>query len=104
MFPQLDAVSAYSNTVTAYSNTVTAVAMPEGVTDSALRGTVKRMGIEIAGGQDHLKGKIFRIGSMGAVSAPEILATLAAVPHALKKAGVAGMGDGVGAAAEVLDA
>jgi len=97
MFPQLDAVHTYSNTVTAAS-------MPEGVTDSALRGTVKRMGIEIAGGQDHLKGKIFRIGSMGGVSAPEILATLAAVQHALKKAGVSGMGDGVGAAAEVLDA
>jgi aspartate aminotransferase-like enzyme len=96
MFPTLDAVSAYSNTVTA-------VKMPEGVTDSALRGTVKKMGIEIAGGQDHLKGKIFRIGSMGAVSAPEILATLATVQHALRKAGVAGVGDGVEAAAEVLD-
>ncbi|WP_342679310.1 alanine--glyoxylate aminotransferase family protein [Methanofollis sp. UBA420] len=97
MFPTLDAVSAYSNTVTAAK-------MPEGVTDSALRGTVKKMGIEIAGGQDHLKGKIFRIGSMGAVSAPEILATLATVQYALRKAGVAGVGDGVEAAAEVLDA
>ncbi|WP_067047305.1 pyridoxal-phosphate-dependent aminotransferase family protein [Methanofollis ethanolicus] len=97
MFPTLDAVSAYSNTVTAAK-------MPEGVTDNALRGTVKKMGIEIAGGQDHLKGKIFRIGSMGAVSAPEILATLATVQYALRKAGVAGVGDGVEAAAEVLDA
>lgn len=97
MFPTLDAVSAYSNTVTAAK-------MPAGITDSALRGTVKKMGIEIAGGQDHLKGKIFRIGSMGAVSAPEILATLATVQYALRKAGVAGVGDGVEAAAEVLDA
>ncbi|QYZ79340.1 alanine--glyoxylate aminotransferase family protein [Methanofollis formosanus] len=96
MFPQLDEHSAYSNTVTA-------VRMPEGVADADVRGTVKKMGIEIAGGQDHLKGKIFRIGSMGAVSAPEILATLAAVQHALRKAGVAGVGDGVEAAAEVLN-
>ncbi|MDK2974127.1 MAG: hypothetical protein PWP08_498 [Methanofollis sp.] len=97
MFPQIDAVSAYSNTVTA-------VKMPDGVADSALRGTVKRLGIEIAGGQDHLKGRIFRIGSMGAVGAPEILATLAAVQYALKKAGVPGVTCGLGAAAEVLDA
>ena len=39
------------------------------------------MGIEMAGGQDHLKGKIFRIGNMGAVGAPEILATLAATEY-----------------------
>src|SRR5208337_3808140 len=42
-----------------------------------VRASIKKMGIVIAGGQDHLKGKIFRIGTMGAVSAPEILATLA---------------------------
>ena len=63
---------------------------------------IKKMGIVIAGGQDHLKGKIFRIGSMGAVSAPEILATLAATQHALKKCGFTVKGDGVEAAAEVL--
>jgi aspartate aminotransferase-like enzyme len=60
------------------------------------------MGIVIAGGQDRLKGKIFRIGSMGAVGAPEILATLGATQHALKKAGYRVQGDGVQAAAEVL--
>jgi aspartate aminotransferase-like enzyme len=60
------------------------------------------MGIVIAGGQDHLKGKIFRIGSMGAVGAPEILATLAATQHALKKLGYKAQGDGVQAACEVF--
>ncbi len=60
------------------------------------------MGIVIAGGQDHLKGKIFRIGSMGAVGAPELLATLAATQHGLKKAGYKVKGNGVEAAAEVL--
>ena len=75
---------------------------PAGVKDDDMRGIVKKMGIVIAGGQDHLKGKIFRINNMGAVSAPEILATLAVTQHALKKCGFKVHGDGVGAAAEVL--
>jgi aspartate aminotransferase-like enzyme len=85
-----------------YSSTVTAMEYPAGVKDDDMRGIVKKMGIVIAGGQDHLKGKIFRIGSMGAVGALEILATLAATQHALKKCGYKVQGDGVGAAAEVL--
>lgn len=85
----------------AYSNTATAMKIPAGITDKDLRGTVKKMGIEIAGGQDHLKGRIFRIGTMGGVGTPEILATLAAVQHALRKHGF-DAGDGVEAAAGVL--
>ncbi|MDD5143122.1 alanine--glyoxylate aminotransferase family protein [Methanoregula sp.] len=84
------------------SSTVTAIEYPAGVRDDDMRGLVKKIGIQIAGGQDHLKGKIFRIGNMGAVSAPEILATLAATQHALKKCGYKPAGCGVGAAAEVL--
>jgi len=95
LFPKLDAKHEYSNTVTAIS-------YPDGVKDDEMRAIIKKMGIIIAGGQDHLKGKIFRIGSMGAVSAPEILATLAATQYALKKLGCKVQGDGVQAAAEVL--
>ena len=84
------------------SSTVTAIEYPAGVKDDDMRGIIKKMGIVIAGGQDHLKGKIFRIGSMGAVSAPEILATLAATQHALKKCGCPLKGDGVESGAEVL--
>jgi len=94
LFPELDAHHTYSNTATA-------LRIPDGITDDALRGTVKKFGIEIAGGQDHLKGKIFRIGTMGSVGAQEILATAAAIQYALRKAGFAA-GDGVEAAAEVL--
>jgi len=94
LFPTIDAIHAYSNTATAMK-------IPEGISDADLRGTVKKLGIEVAGGQDHLKGRIFRIGTMGAVSAPEILATLAAVQYSLKRLGVP-VGDGVSAAAEVL--
>jgi len=94
LFPTLDAHHAYSNTVTA-------LRIPEGITDKDLRGTVKKFGIEIAGGQDHLKGEIFRIGTMGSIGAQEILATLTAVQFTLKKFGFAA-GDGVEAAAGVL--
>ncbi len=94
LFPKLDAHHAYSNTATA-------MRIPGALTDKDLRGTVKQFGIEIAGGQDHLKGKIFRIGTMGGVGAQEILATLAAVQFALKKSGFEA-GDGVEAAAGVL--
>lgn len=86
----------------AYSNTVTAVKLPSGIQDSEFRGTIKKLGIEIAGGQDHLKGRIFRIGTMGATGAPEILATLAAVQHALRIHGYSPREDGVSAACGVL--
>jgi aspartate aminotransferase-like enzyme len=95
LFPKIDKLHNYSSTVTA-------VEYPAGVKDDDMRSTIKKMGIVIAGGQDHLKGRIFRIGTMGAVSAPEILATLAATQHALKKSGFKVKGDGVEAAAEVL--
>lgn len=95
LFPKVDKDHAYSNTATAFS-------YPAGVDDSAFRVTIKKMGIEIAGGQDHLKGRIFRIGTMGAIGAPEVLATLAAVQYALRKHGFVPKGDGVMAAAEVL--
>ncbi len=95
LFPKTDALHEYSNTVTAFS-------YPESVKDDEMRAIIKKMGIVIAGGQDHLKGKIFRIGSMGAISAPEILATLAATQYALKKLGYKTKGDGVEAASEVL--
>ncbi len=95
LFPRIDADHAYSNTATA-------ITLPAGVEDAGFRGTIKKLGIEIAGGQDHLKGKIFRIGTMGAVGAPEILATLAAVQYALQKQGYQVKGDGVTAAAGVL--
>lgn len=85
-----------------YSNTATAISYPPGVKDSEVRDTVKKMGIIVAGGQDHLKGKIFRIGTMGAIGAPELLAALAAVQHGLKKAGYQVKGNGVEAACEVL--
>jgi aspartate aminotransferase-like enzyme len=95
LYPKIDSIHSYSNTVTAIS-------IPGGIEDADLRGIIKRMGIEIAGGQDHLKGRIFRIGTMGVVGTPEILATLSATEHALRKLGYQPRENGVAAACEVL--
>lgn len=71
------------------SATVTAVKMPEGITDSQFRGTTRdKYGVELAGGQDHLKGNIFRIGHMGNISYKELLQTFGAIGMTLKELGV----------------
>jgi aspartate aminotransferase-like enzyme len=71
------------------SATVTAVKMPEGVTDAEFRGTTRdKYGVELAGGQDHLKGNIFRIGHMGTISYKELVQTFAAIGMTLKGLGV----------------
>ena len=70
------------------SATVTAVKMPEGVTDAEFRGTTRdKYGVELAGGQDHLKGNIFRIGHMGNISYKELVQTFAAIGMTLKGLG-----------------
>lgn len=71
------------------SATVTAVKMPEGITDADFRGTTRdKYGVELAGGQDHLKGNIFRIGHMGNISYRELLQTFGAIGMTLKELGV----------------
>lgn len=94
LFPRL-------NDVSAYSNTVTAINMPDGVDDRQLRGGMKIREVLIAGGQAHLKDKIFRIGHMGNVSTKEILVTLEALEPTLVELGINAEG-GVSAAKEVL--
>jgi len=83
LFPEL-------NEYSQYSNTVTAMKIPEGMTDKDLRGTVSsEYGIFVSGGQEHLKGKIFRIGTMGNIGKREVLATLGAVQDVLMRFGKA---------------
>jgi aspartate aminotransferase-like enzyme len=84
------------------SNTVTGFFYPTGIEDSQIRGVCKKMNIEFAGGQDRLKGKIFRIGNMGIIDAPEILVTIAAVQMAFKKSRYKLENDGLAAAIEIL--
>lgn len=97
MFP---VVGRYSQ----YSNTVTAMKIPQGITDDKLRGGIKKQGIVVSGGQEKLKGKIFRIGSMGVCSQGDILRTLQALELILVKEGVVSHpGAGVEAASKVLE-
>lgn len=72
----------------AYSNTLTGINMPEGVTDSQLRGTMRdKYQIELAGGQDHLSGNIFRIGHMGVTGLHELAMTFTCLEMTLKEFG-----------------
>ena len=95
LFPKIDDLHSYSQTVTA-------ACLPKGVSDKDFRGFIKKMGILVAGGQDHVKDVIFRIGHMGAVNAPEILGTLAVTELALKRAGYTPKESGVMVAADIL--
>ncbi|MDF2957916.1 MAG: Archaeal aspartate aminotransferase or a related aminotransferase [Candidatus Alkanophagales archaeon MCA70_species_1] len=96
LFPKL-------NEFSEYSNTVTAVCMPNGITDAQLRGDMKRLGIVIAGGQERLKGKIFRIATMGNISARDVLTVIQALEIVLAKYNVIeGVGAGVEAARKAL--
>ncbi len=70
---------------TVLSNTVTAIKFPEGVTDKDLRGDMKANGVQISGGQDRLKGKIFRIPSMNAFTENDLVRTISALEDALIK-------------------
>jgi len=57
----------------AYSDAVTAVKSPEGVDSTKLVKTMRdTYGVAIAGGQAQLKGKIFRIATMGYIRAEDL--------------------------------
>jgi aspartate aminotransferase-like enzyme len=84
------------------STTVTAINIPEGMTDKNLRGTMRnKYRIELAGGQDYLKGNVFRIGHMGNITHREIISTIAALEMTLKEFGYeVELGSGVAAVQE----
>ncbi len=97
MFPQL-------NEYSQYSNTVTAMKAPAGIDGEDIKNDMKKRGVIIAGGQEHLKNKIFRIGSMGNVTAREVLSTIQQLEIVLKTRGyIDSMGAGTEAATRVID-
>ncbi len=87
------------------SPAVTAVA-PTTIAAEEVRSRLKKQfGIAIAGGQDHLKGKIFRIGHLGFAGEREMLTVIAALESVLLQLGhPLTPGSGVGAAMQVLAA
>ncbi|MBW4655719.1 MAG: alanine--glyoxylate aminotransferase family protein [Kaiparowitsia implicata GSE-PSE-MK54-09C] len=90
----------------AASPAITAVA-PAGVDAEKIRSVMKkRYDILLAGGQDHLKGQIFRVGHLGFVGDRDILTAVGSLEATLKELGFDGFtpGAGISAAAEVLAA
>ena len=66
------------------SNTVTAIRYPPGIDDSKFRAQLRQeYETVVAGGQDHLKGKIFRIGHMGICSLDDLAVGFHAIESAL---------------------
>ncbi len=82
----------------------TALWVPRGLSGKEiLEGLRRDFGIKISGGQDHLKGKILRIGHIGDVSVKDVLGTIAALELTLYKLGYSfELGAGVRAALRVF--
>ena len=86
------------------SPAITAVA-PEGIDAEQLRKAVKeKFDILLAGGQDHLKGQVFRIGHLGFVCDRDVLTAVSAIEATLQARGLdkGSLGAGVAAAAAAL--
>lgn len=88
----------------AASPAITAVAPAQVDAEQVRKILKKRFDIAMAGGQDHLTGKIFRIGHLGFVSDRDILAAISALEVALRELGCDSFtpGAGVAAAASVF--
>jgi len=88
----------------AHSVTVVAVNAPDGVDVGKLRAKLRdERGVVMGGGQGAMKGKIFRIGTMGALSETDVLGAIGALEMALLEIGLPiGAGSGVQAALRVF--
>ena len=82
----------------------TGVFVPEGVDGGKLVKYLRdEVGITLAGGQDHLKGKILRIAHLGYIDTFDIIVSVSAIEMALAKFGhKVELGKGVGAAQAIL--
>ncbi|MBU1044110.1 MAG: alanine--glyoxylate aminotransferase family protein [Candidatus Omnitrophica bacterium] len=82
------------------SDVVTSISLPETINGGALVKTMREVyGVGIAGGQDHLKGKIIRIATMGYMNEFDVIIGVSCLEIVLKKMGYEfEAGSGVGAA------
>ncbi|RMA93025.1 pyridoxal-phosphate-dependent aminotransferase family protein [Hydrogenothermus marinus] len=69
------------------ANSATGVYAPEGINADDLRKQLLKIGFRVAGGQDHLKGKIFRIAHMGYFDFMDMIQVIAGLEIALQKIG-----------------
>ena len=87
------------------SPSITAVA-PQDVDAEQLRKIVKEdFDILLAGGQDHLKGKVFRIGHLGFVNDRDLITAVGAIEASLDKLGLltTNLGEGISATIKELN-
>ena len=79
---------------------MTAIRVPSGIDGSAVvRQMRTRYGITIAGGQDHLKGKIVRIAHIGYFSEFDIITAISGLEMTLSDLGLRASGRASGVAA-----
>ena len=85
------------------SDALTAVSAPDGVDGQAVYKNLRvQYGITAAGGQDHLKGKIFRLSHMGYADRFDVITAVAATEMVLKGLGhPVQLGSGVAKAQEL---
>lgn len=85
------------------SDSVTGIWYPEGVDDKFRKALQTKYGCSVAGGQDDVKGKIFRVSHMGYVDPLDTIGLIAAVEYCLRDLGAdITLGSGVAKATEVL--
>lgn len=87
------------------ADSVTSVLQPASLKpDAVYKGLMNRANITIAGGQDAVKGKIFRVAHLGYYDELDIITVLAAIEIILRQEGYTSFtpGAGVGAASEIL--
>lgn len=86
------------------SKAVTGVYVPEGVNWSTFESTLRdKYNVLIAGGQDELKGIIFRVGTIGYLGDLDILSGIAAIEMALYESGYNfDLGSGVSKAQKII--
>mgnify|MGYP002280258755 CR=1 FL=1 len=85
-------------------DSVTALTVPAGVDEPKLRKLMRsKHGMQIAGGQDHIKGKVIRIGHMGYLDKFDALSAISGLEMSLAEQGYKfNLGAGVAAAHRVL--
>ncbi|MBE3074447.1 MAG: alanine--glyoxylate aminotransferase family protein [Actinobacteria bacterium] len=85
-------------------SSVTAVRVPDGIEDGTLRRLTRdKYGVQLAGGQGPISGKVFRIGHCGYYNYTDIIVAISALVLALRELGFAiELGAGVSKAEQVF--
>lgn len=86
------------------ADSVTGIMYPAGVEDKKLRKVLReKYGCSVAGGQDWLEGKMFRISHMGYVDPVDTIGLIAAIEYTLAECGAKiEIGKGVATAARIV--